>query len=162
MGGWTALGFALAEPGRARSLVLTNSLGGVATEAWVAAARQAPPPGPAVLGVHPALGRHLMDTDRAKAFLYQQLGSSAPPPAEARDSLFATAFTDTQVAGLACPVLVVASDDDRIFPNALIAASAARLPGARLTVIAGAGHSTYFEQPDAWNAVVDGFLATVP
>ncbi len=161
MGGWTALGFTLTEPGRVRSLVLTNSLAGVATEAWAVAARQAPPPGPAVLGVHPALGRHVMDTDRAKAFLYQQLGSSTPPPTEARHSLLSTAFTDEQLARLGCPVLVVASDDDRIFPQPMIEAAAARIPGARLVVIPGAGHSTYFEQPAAWNAAVDGFLATL-
>lgn len=161
MGGWTALGFALANPARVRSLVLTNSLAGIATEAWAASAAQAPPPGPAAVGVHPALGRHVMETDRAKAFLYQQLGSSAPPPAEARQSLFDVTFADDRLAALACPVLVVGSTDDRIFPLPMIEAAAARIPGARTVVIDGAGHSTYFEQPEAWNDAVEAFWATV-
>lgn len=161
MGGWTALGFALAQPSRVRSLVLTNSLAGIETTAWVAASRQAPPPGPPVVGVHPALGRHVMTTDRAKAFLYQQLGSALAFPPEARDSLFSTAFTPADVAALACPVLVIASDDDRIFPQPMIEAAAAHLPGATLTVVPGAGHSTYFEQPEAWNDAVDAFWSTI-
>jgi pimeloyl-ACP methyl ester carboxylesterase len=35
---------------------------------------------------------------------------------------------------------------------------AARLPGARLEVIPGVGHSTYFEAPEIFNALVLGFL----
>ena len=36
---------------------------------------------------------------------------------------------------------------------------AATIPGATLTVIAGAGHVPQLEQPDAWWAAVSGFLA---
>lgn len=159
MGGWTALGFALADPDRVRSLVLTNSLAGVAADQWAAAAAQAPPPPAPTLGAHPALGPTMRRDDRAKAFLYQQLGSALPPPAEARSSLFTTSFSDARVAGLSCPVLVIASSDDRIFPAPLVEAAAARLPGARFALIDGAGHSTFFERPTAWNAVVDAFLS---
>lgn len=160
MGGWTALGFALTHPARVRSLVLTNSLAGLASAAWAEAAAQAPPPPAPVVGVHPALGRHLMATDPAKAFLYQQLGSAAAPPAEARQSLFTTTFDD-RVAALACPVLAVASTDDRIFPQAMIEAAVARIPGAQLAVVEDAGHSTFFEQPDRWHAAVEPFWAGV-
>lgn len=156
MGGWTALGFALTHPARVRSLVLTNSLAGLATADWAAAARQAPPPPAPVVGVHPALGRHLMATDPAKSFLYQQLGSAGAPPVEARESLF-TVSLDDRAGQMACPVLFVASSDDRIFPRPLIEAAAARIPQARLVVIDDAGHSTFFEQPDAWHAAVEPF-----
>jgi pimeloyl-ACP methyl ester carboxylesterase len=36
---------------------------------------------------------------------------------------------------------------------------AAAIPGARLEVIPGVGHSTYFEAPEIFNRVVDDFLA---
>ena len=35
------------------------------------------------------------------------------------------------------------------------------LPDSRLVEIAGAGHSPYFEDPATWNAVVEGFLASL-
>ena len=39
---------------------------------------------------------------------------------------------------------------------------AARVPGARVEEIGGAGHSPYFEQPDAWNSLVGTFLRECP
>ena len=33
------------------------------------------------------------------------------------------------------------------------------IEGAQIEVIAGAGHSPYFETPDAWNKVVGAFFA---
>ena len=38
---------------------------------------------------------------------------------------------------------------------------AAHLPGAKLEVVAGAGHSVYFEKPVEFNALLDAFLATL-
>jgi len=61
-------------------------------------------------------------------------------------------------AGL--PALVMVGDQDRPF----IAASkrmAAAIPGATLAVIADAGHSPQFENPDGWWAALTGFLDTV-
>lgn len=162
MGGWTALGFTLAHPDRVRSLTLTNSLAGVATAAWVEQVRSAPPPaGPASVGVHPALGPSLIAADPAKAFLYQQLGSTREPPADAMRSLLRTAFADDVLAAVRTPVLMIGSTDDAIFPPGLLREAAARLPTARLEIVEGAGHSTYYERPDVWNELVGSFLADV-
>jgi len=43
-------------------------------------------------------------------------------------------------------------------PACAIRASAAKVPGARVVEIGDAGHSPYFEQPDAWNRAVGEFL----
>lgn len=161
MGGWTALGFTLAHPERVRSLTLTNSLAGVATEAWVAQVRSAPPAGAPSVGVHPALGPAVMRDDPAKAFLYQQLGSTREPPADAMRSLLRTSFPDDALAAVRTPVLMIGSTDDAIFPPALLRGAAARLPTARLEIVEGAGHSTYYERPEVWNALVGSFLAEV-
>lgn len=162
MGGWTALGFTLAHPERVRSLTLTNSLAGVATAAWVEQVRSAPPPaGPANVGVHPALGPSLIAADPAKAFLYQQLGSTREPPTDAMRSLLHTAFADDVLAAVRTPVLMIGSTDDAIFPPALLREAAARLPSARLEIVEGAGHSTYYERPEVWNELVGSFLAEV-
>jgi pimeloyl-ACP methyl ester carboxylesterase len=38
---------------------------------------------------------------------------------------------------------------------------AKKIPGARLEVIAGAGHSANLDQPEAFNRVLSGFLAAL-
>ena len=59
------------------------------------------------------------------------------------------------------PVHLIASDLDVTFPPALLKATAA-LIGADVTMVNGAGHSTYFEKPAEFNAIVRGFLARHP
>jgi pimeloyl-ACP methyl ester carboxylesterase len=51
------------------------------------------------------------------------------------------------------PILVVAAADDEV-----VSAAGARLPGARYTEIAGAGHHALFEHPDRVAGLVEGFV----
>ena len=63
--------------------------------------------------------------------------------------------------GVDLPTLVVVGEQDR----PLVGASrrmAEAIPGARLEVIADAGHSPQVEAPEAWAEVVRGFLASLP
>jgi pimeloyl-ACP methyl ester carboxylesterase len=62
-----------------------------------------------------------------------------------------------EMATIACPTLVIVGEQDTPFlePSRRMAAT---IPGARLEVVADAGHSPQFENPDAWLAAVDGFL----
>jgi pimeloyl-ACP methyl ester carboxylesterase len=64
-----------------------------------------------------------------------------------------------ELGRIGAPTLVVAGNDDRIFPphhaNALVDA----ITGSRLALIAGAGHNTAIECPDAFHAAVEAFLA---
>jgi pimeloyl-ACP methyl ester carboxylesterase len=62
---------------------------------------------------------------------------------------------------VACPTLVVVGEQDVAFLD-LSRAAAEAIPGARLAVIPGGGHSPQFEAPGAWIAAVDGFLAGLP
>jgi pimeloyl-ACP methyl ester carboxylesterase len=162
MGGWCALGFAHAQPARVRRLVLADTPGGIMT-AELAASLRALGSGPAVpadvLGRHPALGASLVARDPARAYLYQMLGAFGEPDlAKVAPSLFGTVVPDERLAALALPVLFVVGAEDALFPPAAIRASAEKVPGARVVEIADAGHSPYFEQPEAWNRVVGEFL----
>ncbi|HVN29444.1 MAG TPA: alpha/beta fold hydrolase [Candidatus Binataceae bacterium] len=56
------------------------------------------------------------------------------------------------------PTHIVVGDEDALTPPALSRAMAARIPGARLTIIKGAGHLSNIEQPEAFNAAVSAFL----
>jgi pimeloyl-ACP methyl ester carboxylesterase len=57
------------------------------------------------------------------------------------------------------PVLVVAGDDDPIAPAEGMEEMARAIPGAQFAVIAGAGHVSPLEQPQAVNDAVNAFLA---
>jgi 2-succinyl-6-hydroxy-2,4-cyclohexadiene-1-carboxylate synthase len=164
MGGWTALGFALRWPERARSLVLADSLGGCPVREWLDRKGIPRPDGGMVLGRHIAVGPHLQQTDPTKAYLYQQLGGmgrsfGAFIPRSVGRGLSETVHSPEDLAKLACPVLCIVGADDALFPVEWMRQAAAFLPGATLTVIDDAGHSPYFEQPERWNRVVDEFLA---
>src|SRR6516165_233830 len=79
MGGWWVTAFALAHPERTRTIILSNTVGGLWTEAldahfksFVASATDA---GESRLGEHSALGPNFDERDPARAFLYQQLNT---------------------------------------------------------------------------------------
>jgi 3-oxoadipate enol-lactonase len=56
------------------------------------------------------------------------------------------------------PTHVVVGDEDRLTPAEMSRAMAARIPGARLTLIRGAGHLSNLEQPEQFNRAVLEFL----
>jgi proline iminopeptidase len=64
-----------------------------------------------------------------------------------------------ELSQVAVPTLVVVGDDDFICDVVSAREMADRIPGARLEVIAEAGHFPWVEQPSAFRRAVDGFLA---
>lgn len=62
---------------------------------------------------------------------------------------------------LGMPALLVAGALDERYA-AIGRETAARMPRARLAVVADAGHAVHLERPDAFATLVDGFLAGVP
>lgn len=65
------------------------------------------------------------------------------------------------LAGLACPVLVLAGAQDDNAPARMMQRMAAKIPGARFEIIAGAGHLAHFERPAAFRAAITDFLDAV-
>ena len=61
--------------------------------------------------------------------------------------------------GIGVPTLVIVGDQDRITPPMLSRDLSSRIAGANLVEIDGAGHLSNIEQPAAFNAAVDQFLA---
>jgi 3-oxoadipate enol-lactonase len=164
MGGWTALGLALAHPERVRTLTLADTLGGIATAAIEArqrellARRGVLAPG-AELGLHPALDPSLRARDPARGYLYQMLGGFGEPDlGKIGPRLFATRRSAEALAALRAPVLFLVGDRDPLFPPALVREAAGLVPDARVAEIPGCGHSPYFEAPEAWNACLEQFL----
>jgi pimeloyl-ACP methyl ester carboxylesterase len=158
LGGWAALGLALGHADRVRSLVLADTIGGIAIPEWWKAAVQVQREGPFN---HPALADRFCRDNPERAHLYLQIGGlkrdANPDQLAVLRGLREVTHGDDQLAECGVPTMFIVGTDDEIFPPATIADAATRLPGARVEQITGAGHSPYFEQPEAWNALVLDF-----
>jgi pimeloyl-ACP methyl ester carboxylesterase len=85
------------------------------------------------------------------------------PRALAGDLAACRAFdAEAALAGLTVPTLVAIGEDEDPEQRARGELLAARIPGATLARIAGAGHMVPLEQPDALAAAVGEFLARLP
>lgn len=159
MGGWAAMGLTIDHGDRVRSLVLADTLGGIPVDGW-----WKPHAGPPREGIfnHPALSNEFCVKHPDRANLYLQIGGLRRDPLADPTPIIRTlgdvTFSDDQLAGIRVPALFIVGSEDEIFPPDWIAAAAARVPGARVKVIDGAGHSPYFERPEAWNLLVTEFL----
>lgn len=70
-------------------------------------------------------------------------------------------LTAAQGRRIACPTLVLHGDRDRVEPPADAAALAARIPGAELVLVPGAGHMAQVDRPDVVTPAIVGFLRRV-
>ena len=150
MGGWVVAGFALRHPERTLSLTLANTYGGLTTEAMLELLT------PERIQERRGQGRHIADPVRA--FQYEQISRLAPPrpPTDLREKMAGANWDLEAARKLTVPILLVTGPHDWIFPPELMRMLDAKLPTSRLVEIPDAGHSPYFEVPDAWNdAVLD-------
>ena len=67
--------------------------------------------------------------------------------------------SDVLAALAQVPVTVVTGDKDRLIPPRLGEELAAEIPGARLAMVAGAGHAVMLERPDVVTDAIIGVLA---
>lgn len=162
MGGWAALGAALEASEQIASLVLACTTGGIPVDRGSATKPSSPLSGGALpLGVHPAIGNRLPLLDPARAYLYQALGTfgDRPPDAEFMRLLADTTFDGKKIRNLATPTLMIAGELDGLMTPTLVRTASTWLAHATVVEMPGLGHSPYFEDPRAWNTVVDEFLA---
>jgi pimeloyl-ACP methyl ester carboxylesterase len=165
MGGRAVAGLSRLAPGRVRSLALCGTTAG-ATNDRVRALQDElrDARGPNGLREH-ALSEAFETRRPDLALLYRQLNALNPPrprgflgrpPATYRGS------THELLAGLGVPILFIVGEHDLITSPEMIREARSLVPGASLHVIDGAGHSAYFEAPEAFNARLAAFLDTVP
>jgi pimeloyl-ACP methyl ester carboxylesterase len=169
MGGWWVVAFTLAYPERVPSLTLSNTVGGLWTDAldahfreWIAGGAGFATP---TLGQHNALSPGFAKRDLAHAFLYQQLNTfHTPPMAAIAGAIMETRVDHAALDATGVPVLVITGEHDALFPAQLVQDSASRLANARSVEVADAGHSPYFERPEEYNAALMHFVgaATSP
>jgi 3-oxoadipate enol-lactonase len=99
----------------------------------------------------PELRSEVVETMAAIDPLAYRIGAEAVWLADQRD----------RAAQIVVPTLVLCGCEDEVTPPALSEELAAMITGARLQLIAEAGHLANIEQPDAFNNAVDRHLATL-
>lgn len=155
MGGWTCLAYAAAHPERVRALVMGDTVGGL----------ELPPPPPAPQSSAPLVNRALaegyQEANPAMTFLYQQIEGLNPrwDRAQLRPMLQRQPVTVEATLGITCPFLFIHGDEDTVIPLERAQSAVGVLSNARLAIVPGAGHSVYFEQPEAFNMLVADLLS---
>jgi pimeloyl-ACP methyl ester carboxylesterase len=159
-GGFVAIDYALSFPQRLRSLVLANTIGGVQDESYLALGRRIRPPefnglpadvrelGPSYRAANPEGTRRWMELERLSR------SPGTPPPAQAMKHR----LTFTLVATIKTPTLLLTGGADLYAPPPVMRLFQERIKGAESIVVPEAGHSTYWEQPEAFNDAVLTFI----
>lgn len=164
MGGWTGVQMALQHPDRIRSLVLSDTIGGIALPSGVESIVTMNERAKRLGAISPALAPDYPTENPAGAFLYTEL--SAFNTAFDDLELFKKMFADEGLVPLErtrelnLPVLIFAGSDDIIWPPEILHELSDHIAGARVVDI-DSGHSPYFENPQAFNRALREFLAGV-
>jgi 3-oxoadipate enol-lactonase len=161
MGGRTAVGFAVRNPGRVRALVLAGTTGGAVNDRLREAqeAHRRTPLGQRSLAQR-AVSPRLRREQPHLAYLYQLIGRLNPP--RPRDFLAPIpnyrGSSAEALAGLGIPILFLVGSEDTITPPEIVRMAHENVPGSQFDVIERAGHSAYFERAGAFNDRVARFL----
>ena len=156
LGGTMSLAFSLAHPEMVRALVICDSGPGfrnaAAREEWNQQARKRAADLEA-RGLE-ALGGRSREMEEAVRYhrSAQGLAHAARGMLAQQDSRIIDSLP-----GIRVPTLIIVGDQDTPF-LAPCEYMAKKIPGARLEVIAGAGHSSNLDQPEAFNRVLADFL----
>ena len=162
MGGGIALSAALYHPERIAALVLvdTGARLRVAPE-LLRAARTAVAGGQA-----PATDRSWSfapGTPQAVVDRVQALTAGTDPRVTYADWIADDTFDAmTRIGEISAPTLALCGAEDRLTPLKYHRFLQERMPDCRLTVIEGAGHWSFREQPDQFDRAVRAFLAGLP
>ena len=116
-----------------------------------------------------ALSASFVRAQPALAFLYRQINQFNPAVYSPSQGLgwgarLAALSDDNYVlpmhrlADIRCPTLMVVGAEDPVVTPQVVRDVAQHIHGCRVAEIAGAGHSPYFEQAEAFNAAVLSFL----
>lgn len=159
-GASVALDFALSYPQRLRSLVIANAIGGVQDPEYLEQGRRLRPPqfdtlppefrelGPSYRAAQPEGTKRWMELE--------SLSRPAGPPAPAQPTRNPITFSSLE--SIHVPTLLLTGGADLYAPPPVLRHFAARIKGSESVVFPQAGHSTYWEEPEAFNRAVLDFL----
>ena len=157
MGGRTMLGFAVAYPKRTQSLIMADTVGGMAVEEVSELHHQWRESHQSSQGIGTtALSAGFRKRNPELANLYLQVSNTNPPRPQA--GFPASGPTVEQLSQMKVPTLFVVGEVDELSPPHVIEAASKYVPGSRVMRVPEAGHSVYFEQPEVFNFEVLRFI----
>ncbi|HEX7599893.1 MAG TPA: alpha/beta fold hydrolase [Polyangia bacterium] len=163
MGGYVALAFAQRHPNRLISLILADTKAAADT-AEARLGREAAITLVERQGVSALLEKQIpwLISAAASDSLHAEVRALGEQPARtviaALRALRDRPDRTAELRSIAVPTLVVGGTDDALSPPAEIMALAAAIPHARIAQIAGAGHLSNLENPDAFAATLAEFI----
>ena len=158
MGGGTCAGFTCRFPERVAGLVHADSLAGIVLPApWDEQLKALNTANDGLSQAERVLGPIIRETDPERTYLYLQIASFNSVTRKTLKGQMEK-WSPQTLAATGVPVMFVAGEHDVLCPPALLRIVHEAVPGSRFEVIAGAGHSAYFEAPDAFNPLLLGFL----
>ena len=168
MGGMVGQHLALAAPGRIAGLVLADTAGGfdeAGRAAWADRIAQIRRDGLPPL-VDMMMGRWFTDAFRRRhpeivGPVAARFASTEPEGYIANCAAIRDHDCRDRLSEIRCPTLVVCGEHDPSTPLPLSQALAAGIPGARLVVMPGLHHLPCIEGPEAFNALLSGFLEEI-
>jgi pimeloyl-ACP methyl ester carboxylesterase len=159
-GGFAAFDFAVSFPQRLRSLVVANSIGGVQDADFVAMGRLLRPPQfdalpPEIRELSPYY-RAAQPEGTQRWVDLEKISRPSGPRAAAQPTRNHLTFALLET--IKTPTLLLTGGSDMYAPPPVMDLFAKRIKGAQSMVVWEAGHSTYWEAPEAFNRAVLEFL----
>jgi pimeloyl-ACP methyl ester carboxylesterase len=158
-GGGVVADYAVSHPDRLLSLVINSNPAGLSGGDIVKTYESLRPKGFAEM---PADFRELGASYRAAnpggVKLWLELEHKAVTSNPFRQRA-ANDITEATLKRLSVPTLLITGEADLYSPPALIRMVAAQIPNSEVVIVREAGHSSYWEQPEAFNRAVLDFLA---
>jgi pimeloyl-ACP methyl ester carboxylesterase len=158
-GGIVTMDFALSCPERLYSLTEACTIMGIEDESYLAISKRLRPKG---FGDMPPSFRELGPSYRAtnpegvEAWIALEHKAIQATVAQRNNNKITLQALKT----MKIPTLLIAGDADPFAPPAVLRIYAEHLPNNEAVVIPESGHSVYWEQPDAFNRTVLGFMQT--
>lgn len=158
MGGVSSLGAALGHPHRVAGLVLADTTGGIGDDSVISLLADVHPPEDPF---RRALSDSFIEQHPDLTFLFGSIGRiNQPMPVTVVSGLFQNPDGPhaADLARMNVPTMLVVGEEDKIFPVNVIEAVHRLIPGSRLEIVAGAAHSTHFEQAEVFNDLLSDFI----
>ena len=156
--GFGAIEYALDNPSMLKALVISTSFGGISDPDFAAfRAKHVRPDLATMPTVEKELGVSYRASNPEGVRRFHDMEQGSYKPDGARQAL-RQPTTLARLETMQVPTLVIAGDEDAYAPPPVMQKFAERIPGAEFAVLNGAGHSAYWEQPQAWNQLVQDFF----
>lgn len=170
LGGMVGQQLAIEQPGRVEGLVLANTRASFtearhhgAVAGWIELFEQPDGPRKRLQSVWPNMLNEAFrasSSGRATLAAWSDVLGAIPGTSLSNVARGMLSFdTRDRLKEIKVPTLVIAGEQDKLFPPAEVREIADAVGGAQFAVIPGAGHLSSLDSADAFNALLAGFVA---